>query len=110
MGVDVAHLVLVALGDANDQVVLLRSAIARVFASIPAPCDDATYDESADRADGGDGLARAVVELNLDEVLLGVCEADRQVAERLGELALRIVRTCLELKYRVRLTRGPVAC
>jgi hypothetical protein len=65
MGVDVTHLVLVALGDTDDQVV----------------------DESADGAEGSDALARAVVELDLDEVLLGVCEGDSQVTEGLGELA-----------------------
>jgi hypothetical protein len=65
MGVDVAHLVLVALGDTDDQVV----------------------DEGADGAEGSDALARAVVELDLDEVLLGVGERDSQVAEGLLELA-----------------------
>ena len=65
MGVDVAHLVLVALGDADDQVV----------------------DEGADGAEGSDALARAVVELDLDEVLLGVGEGNSQVAEGLLELA-----------------------
>ena len=65
MGVDVAHLVLVALGDTDDQVV----------------------DEGADGAEGSDALARAVVELDLDEVLLGVGEGNSQVAEGLLELA-----------------------
>ena len=32
----------------------------------------ATYDESADGTDGGNALARAVVELDLDEVALGL--------------------------------------
>lgn len=31
-----------------------------------------TYDESSDSADGGDALAGTVVELNLDDVLLGL--------------------------------------
>ena len=31
-----------------------------------------TYDEGSDSSDGGDGLARAMVELNLDEVFLGL--------------------------------------
>ena len=66
MGVDVTHLVQVALCDTDDQVV----------------------DEGADGAEGSDALARAVVELDLDDILLGVREADRQVAERLCELAL----------------------
>jgi hypothetical protein len=64
----------------------------------------ATYDEGSDSSDGGDGLARAVVQLDLDEVLLGlpglssnfksevestyVSEADSQVTERLGQFAL----------------------
>ncbi len=65
MGVYVTHLVLVALGDTNDQVV----------------------DESADGTEGSDALARAVVELDLDEVLLGVGEGDSQVTEGLLELA-----------------------
>lgn len=63
MGVDVAHLVLVALGDTNDHVV----------------------DESADGAESGDVLAGTVVHLNGDDVLLGVREGDRQVLERLLE-------------------------
>jgi hypothetical protein len=65
MGVDVAHLVQVALCDTDDQVV----------------------DEGADSAEGSDALARAVVELDLDEVLLGVGEGDSQVTERLLESA-----------------------
>ena len=48
----------------------------------------ATYDQGADSSEGSDALAGAVVELNLDDILLGVREADRQVAERLCELAL----------------------
>jgi len=32
----------------------------------------ATYDEGSDSPDGGDRLARAVVQLDLDEVLLGL--------------------------------------
>lgn len=64
MGVDVAHLVLEALGHADDQVV----------------------DDSADGAEGGDILAVAVVDLNRDGVLLGLAEDDCQVAEVLDEL------------------------
>lgn len=63
MGVDVAHLVLVALGDTNDHVV----------------------DDGADGAESGDVLAGTVVHLNVDDVLLGVREADSQVLERLLE-------------------------
>ncbi len=44
MGIDVAHLVLEALGDADDQVV----------------------DEGADCAEGGDVLADAMVDLDAD--------------------------------------------
>jgi hypothetical protein len=72
MGVDVAHLVLVALGDTDDQVVLLPLARVRFCAYIPARPRVVTYDESSDSAEGGDALAGAVVELNLDEVLLGL--------------------------------------
>eukprot|EP00914_Ancora_sagittata_P009838 GHVO01018696.1.p2 GENE.GHVO01018696.1~~GHVO01018696.1.p2 ORF type:complete len:152 (+),score=33.98 GHVO01018696.1:75-530(+) len=50
MGVDVAHLVFVSLCDADDQVV----------------------DEGANSAEGSDTLARAVVQLDLDERRLGV--------------------------------------
>jgi len=65
MGVDVAHLVLVALGDTNDHVV----------------------DDGADGAESGDVLAGTVVHLDVDDVLLGVREADSQVLERLLENA-----------------------
>ena len=65
MCVYVAHLVLVALGDADDHVV----------------------DDTAHCSDGCDGLARAVVHLNVDDILLGVGEADCDVLEVLGELA-----------------------
>ena len=41
-------------------------------ASVPAVLIQATYDESSDSAEGSDALARAVVELNLDLVLLGL--------------------------------------
>lgn len=63
MGVDVAHLVLVALGDTDDHVV----------------------DESADGTESGDVLAGTVVHLNGDDVLLGVRERDGQVREILLE-------------------------
>jgi hypothetical protein len=65
MGVDVAHLVLEAFGDADDQVV----------------------DEGADGAEGGDILSVAVVDLDGDDVLLGLGEVDSQVAQVLDELA-----------------------
>lgn len=67
MGVDVAHLVLEALGDTDDQVV----------------------DDGSDGAESSDALAAAMVELNVDEVLLGVGEGNREVAEVLAELAWR---------------------
>jgi hypothetical protein len=51
-----------------------QSALAFVSASIPARSRCATYDESADGAEGGDALAGAVVELNLYEVRLGLCQ------------------------------------
>lgn len=65
MGVDVAHLVLEALGDTDDHVV----------------------DDGADGAQSGDILAVAVVDLDRDGVLGGVAEADSQVAEVSDELA-----------------------
>ena len=63
MGVDVAHLVLVALGDTDDHVV----------------------DDGADGTESGDVLAGTVVHLNGDDVLLGVRERDSQVLEGLLE-------------------------
>lgn len=65
MGVDISHLVLVALGDAGNQVV----------------------DERLDGSDGCDILAVAVVELDLNDVLLGMGEGDGDVAKILCELA-----------------------
>jgi hypothetical protein len=65
MGIDVAHLVLEALGDADDQVV----------------------DEGADGPESGDILTVAVVNLESDDVLLGLREVDGDVAEILDELA-----------------------
>lgn len=65
MGVHVAHLVLEALGDADDHVV----------------------DQGADCAEGSDILAGAVVELDVDEALLGVGEVDGEMGEVLDELA-----------------------
>lgn len=64
MGIDVAHLVLEALGDADDQVV----------------------DDSPHRPEGSDILAGAVVDLDADDILLGPREADGDVAKVLGEL------------------------
>lgn len=65
MGVDIAHLVLEALGDADDEVV----------------------DEGAHGAQGRDVLAVAVVHLDVDDVLRRVREADAQVAQVLAEFA-----------------------
>lgn len=65
MGVDVAHLVLEALGDTNDHVV----------------------DDGADSSETGDLFAYAMVELNLDDVLFGTSEADGKMAKVLDELA-----------------------
>lgn len=63
MGVDVAHLVLEALGDANDHVV----------------------DDGADGAEGGDVLAATVVHLDVDDILGGLLEGDAQVTKVLLE-------------------------
>ncbi len=67
MSVDVTHLVLEALGDTDDEVV----------------------DDGADGAEGSDTLARAVVHLNGDKVLLGAAEGNGNVREILGELAYK---------------------
>jgi hypothetical protein len=63
MGVYVAHLVLETLGDANDQVV----------------------NEGADSSEGSDILSGAVVDLDADNVLLGVGEVDGQMAQILRQ-------------------------
>lgn len=63
MGVDVAHLVLEALGDTNDHVV----------------------DDGADGAQSGDVLAAAVVHLDLDDILGGLLEGDGKVTKILLE-------------------------
>ena len=65
MCVDVSHLVLEALGDTDDQVV----------------------DEGSDGSEGSNVLSRAVVEFDVDDILLGVREVDRQVVQVLRELA-----------------------
>jgi hypothetical protein len=74
MGIDVSHLVLEALRDADNQVV----------------------DQGSDSAESSDVLAGAMVKLNVDDVLLGVREVDGEMAEVLAELALERVRcaTC----------------
>ena len=65
MCVDVSHLVLEALRDANDQVV----------------------DEGSDGSEGSNVLSRAVVEFDVDDILLWVREVDGQVVQVLRELA-----------------------
>ena len=65
VSVDVSHLVLVALRYADDQVV----------------------DVGTDGSEGGDVLAGAVVDLDVDDILLGLGEVDSQVAQVLGKLA-----------------------
>lgn len=65
MGVYVTHLVFVALGHADDEVV----------------------DETAHGTEGGDVFARAVVELNVDHVGRRFRERDGQMAEILDQLA-----------------------
>lgn len=73
MCVDVSHLVLEALGDANDQVV----------------------DEGANCAEGSDVLAGTVVQLDLDNILLGVREVDGQMVQVLGELAYEVIPSAI---------------
>jgi hypothetical protein len=65
MCVDVSHLVLEALGDANDQVV----------------------DEGSDSSEGSNVLSRAVVEFDVDDILLWAREVNGQVVQVLRELA-----------------------
>lgn len=65
VSVDVAHLVLEALGDTDDQVV----------------------DDSTDGTESSDTLANTVVHLNRDDILLGAAEGDSDVGEVLDELA-----------------------
>lgn len=65
MCIHVSHLVLVAFCHTNDEVV----------------------DEGFDRAQGCDILSAAVVEFDVDDVLFGVGEADREMLEVLDELA-----------------------
>ena len=65
MGVDVAHLVLEAPGDTDDQVV----------------------NDGADGTEGSDTLAGTVVHLNRDDTLLGAAEGDGNVREVLNKLA-----------------------
>ena len=65
MGIDVSHLVLEALGDTDNQVV----------------------DEGADGSESGDILTDAVVNLDVDDVLLGFREVNSDVGEVLGELS-----------------------
>lgn len=67
MGVDVAHLVLEALGDTDDQVV----------------------DEGTDGSESGNGLADAMVDVDGDDVLLWRAEGDGDVREVLDQLAPR---------------------
>jgi len=65
MGVDVSHLVLEALRNADDQIV----------------------DECSDRSEGSDALARAVVEFDINDVFGGVREGDGEMSEVFGEFS-----------------------
>lgn len=65
VSVDVAHLVLEAPGDTDDQVV----------------------DKGANGTEGSDTLAGAVVHLDGDDILLGAAKGDGNVGEVLDELA-----------------------
>jgi hypothetical protein len=75
LGIYVTHLILETLGDTDDQVVLLQSA----QSFLPCQYRDsrvcATYNQGADSAESGDALAGTVVELDLDEVLLGLFQS-----------------------------------
>jgi hypothetical protein len=91
MGIDVSHLVLVALRYADDQVV----------------------DEGADGAQRGDVLARAVVDLDADHVLGGTRKADGQVTNVLLKLAcfpcVRLFRSSDPLQRRAFSTSGSLS-
>jgi hypothetical protein len=65
MGIDVAHLVLEALGDTDDQVV----------------------DDGADGTQGSDTLADTVVHLDGDNILLRATEGNSDVRKILDKLA-----------------------
>lgn len=102
MGIDVAHpttrlvrsrhcltcniLVLVALGDTDDQVVLRPVSFA-----LPHKNCSATYNESSDSAEGSDTLARTVVELDLDDILLWLfeCLAGRPISASISNIRAR---------------------
>jgi hypothetical protein len=73
MGVDVSHLVLESLGHTSDHVV----------------------DERSDGSEGSDVLARAMVEFDVDDVLLRMRESDSQVTQVLGELSSRSLNSDL---------------
>ena len=70
MCVHISHLVPEALRHTNDQIV----------------------DESSDSSEGGDVLSGAVVQFDVNDILLWVREVDCQVAEILRELAYCFVR------------------
>jgi hypothetical protein len=65
-------LVLVSLGDTDDQVVLLPVSPAIPPVRSPATPTGATYDQGADSAESSDALTRTVVELDLDDILRGL--------------------------------------
>jgi hypothetical protein len=73
MGVDVSHLVLESLGDTDDEIV----------------------DQGSDCAKSSDILSGAVVEFNVDDILLWVREVHCEMAEIFAELALSWVRFML---------------
>lgn len=52
-----------------------QSALPLCPASIETRSVRATYDEGADSAESGDALARTVVKLDLDDVLLGLFQS-----------------------------------
>jgi hypothetical protein len=85
MCIDVSHLVLEAFCDANNQVV----------------------DKSSDRSESSNIFASTMVELDVDDVLLGVREVDCEMAEVLGELALEGVRLWLLKTRFCAIPRGP---
>ena len=86
MCVDVSHLVFESLSDTDDQVV----------------------DKSSDGSEGCDVLSGAMVQFNVDNILLGVREIDCQVVEILRKFACSSIRqTASFVTPDLRIPRGP---
>jgi hypothetical protein len=95
----IALLVLEALGDTDDQVVLRR--VSPLYSTKSAAKLRVglrkTYDDGSDSSEGGDALSRSMVEFDLDEVLLGLREP---LVHILIHIQLRVQHTCVKLTER----------